>query len=109
MLVVNRFRDWGAGTQSDLQSALTLLSARPGYVDGAVGRNVDDPDLWLLWTRWDGPGAYRRALSTNEVKIEGWPVLSRALDEPSAYEVVEADRETTRPVPRGSASEGPIV
>lgn len=102
MLVVNRFRDWGPGTQADLESVLDLLRTKLGYVDGAVGRNVDEPDLWLLWTRWEGPGAYRRALSTYDVKTEAWPVLSRALDEPSAYEVVEPGREGNRPVPRGS-------
>jgi hypothetical protein len=102
VLVVNRFRDWGVETHSDLESALVLLRAQTGYVDGAVGRNVDEPELWLLWTRWEGPGAYRRAMSTYDVKTEVWPVLSRALDEPSAYEIVEPGREGNRAVPRGS-------
>ncbi len=34
-------------------------------------------------------GAYRRALSTYDVKLAAVPTLSQALDEPSAYEVVE--------------------
>ena len=108
MLVVNRFRDWGAGTHPDLQSVLALLAAQRGYVDGAVGRNVDEPELWLLWTRWEGPGAYRRALSSYDVKTEGWPVLSKALEEPSAYEVVEPGGESNQPVPRGSDWSGPL-
>ena len=32
-------------------------------VDGQLGRNLDEPDLWVLSTRWESVGAYRRALS----------------------------------------------
>jgi len=108
VLVVNRFHDWGAATQADLESTLALLRTQTGYVDGAVGRNVDEPDLWLLWTRWEGPGAYRRALSSYDVKTAAWPVLSQALEEPSAYEVVEPGGDVNRAVPRGSDSDGPL-
>ena len=66
-----------------------MLAERPGYVDGQVGRNLDDPTLWVLTTRWENVGAYRRALSSYDVKLHAVPLLSRALDEPSAYEVVE--------------------
>ena len=34
-------------------------------------------------------GAYRRALSAYDVKLDAVPLLSRALDEPSAYEIAE--------------------
>ena len=61
----------------------------PGYVDGRIGRNLDDPTLWVLTTRWENVGAYRRALSSYDVKLQAVPLLSRAIDEPSAYEVVE--------------------
>ena len=54
-----------------------------------MGRNLDDPTLWVLTTRWEHVGAYRRALSAYEVKLQAVPLLSRAVDEPSAYEVVE--------------------
>ena len=43
----------------------------------------------MLTTRWDSVGTYRRALSSYDVKLAAVPTLSRALDEPSAYEVVE--------------------
>ena len=66
-----------------------MLAAQRGYVDGTLGRNLDEPDLWVLTTRWESVGAYRRALSTYDVKLSAVPTLSRALDEPSAYEVVE--------------------
>lgn len=91
MLVVNRFRaDAGEGGSlaGDLAAALTVLATKPGYVDGAVGRNVDEPSLWVLQTRWADVGSYRRALSSYDVKVGVVPLLSRAIDEPSAYEVL---------------------
>ncbi|HET8717440.1 MAG TPA: antibiotic biosynthesis monooxygenase family protein [Nocardioidaceae bacterium] len=91
MLVVNRFRVEQAeagGFREDLDRAHALLAERPGYLDGAVGRNVDDPELWVLQTRWVDVGSYRRALSAYDVKLGAVPLLSRALDEPSAYELV---------------------
>ena len=66
-----------------------MLASGAGYVDGRIGRNLDDPTLWVLTTRWDNVGAYRRALSSYDVKLHAVPLLSRAVDEPSAYEVVE--------------------
>ena len=50
MIVVTRFRVSAADPRrwrrsgATLHAALAALAARPGYVDGQVGRNVDDPD-----------------------------------------------------------------
>ncbi|GAA4801830.1 antibiotic biosynthesis monooxygenase family protein [Nocardioides caeni] len=94
MLVVNRFRA-PAGDPRDLRADLRvvhdLLAGSTGYVEGHVGRNLDDPDLWVLTTRWESTGAYRRALSTYDFKLHGLPLMISALDEPSAYELVEPD------------------
>lgn len=92
MIVVSRFRVPEAeagGFRDDLERAREVLSAQPGFLSGRLGRNVDDPELWLLTTEWEGPGAYRRALSSYDVKLGAVPTLSRAVDEPSAYEPVE--------------------
>ena len=92
MIVVNRFRVPEAEQavfRDDLERAREVLSVQRGYVAGRIGRNVDDPELWTLVTDWEGPGAYRRALSAYDVKLAAVPTLSRALDEPSAYEPVE--------------------
>ena len=108
MLVVTRFRvpadDLGAaeGFRADLTAAHATLAAQRGYVDGWIGRNVDDPDLWTLTTRWQHVGAYRRALSTYDAKLTAVPVLGRAVDEPSAYEVVEPTGVLNRSEPRGT-------
>jgi len=64
---------------------LTALAARPGYRDGELGRAAEDPELFALCTRWDGVGAYRRALSAAEVKITGAPVWAYAVDEPGVF------------------------
>ena len=94
MLVVNRFRvpeDDGEQFRIDVESALAALGEQRGFVSGTIGRNLDDPTLWTLVTRWQHVGAYRRALSSYDVKVRAVPLLSAALDEPSAYEVVEPD------------------
>ena len=98
MLVVTRFRVPLPETEpfrAGLEEAHAVLAAQRGYVGGAVGRNVDDPELWVLQTSWEGPGAYRRALSTYEVKTRAWELLGRALDEPGAYETVTPGLPTT--------------
>jgi hypothetical protein len=92
VLVVSRFRvavEYGESFRADLAAAQAVLAACAGYVDGRVGRNLDDPTLWVLTTRWENVGAYRRALSSYDVKLNAVRLLSRAVDEPSAYELVE--------------------
>jgi quinol monooxygenase YgiN len=109
LVVVNRFRveDLDAdGFAADARAALTALAARPGYVDGQLGRNLDDPGLWVLTTSWANVGSYRRALSAYDVKVTAVPLLSRAVDEPSAYEVVRDGEPTNTTVPRALGRPG---
>ena len=91
MLVVNRFRasEDDASFRADLEKALEVLSAQKGCEDSRLGRNVDDPELWVMVTRWRDVGSYRRALSSYDVKMGAVQTLSRAIEEPSAYEPVE--------------------
>jgi heme-degrading monooxygenase HmoA len=92
VLVVNRFRvplEEGETFRADLETAHVALAACAGYVGGEIGRNVDDPELWVLTTRWENVGSYRRALSSYEVKLHAVATLSRGVEEPSAYERVE--------------------
>jgi Antibiotic biosynthesis monooxygenase len=103
VIVVNRFRVLETEQEAfraDLERALESLAVQQGYVAGRIGRNIDDPALWTLVTTWEGPGAYRRALSAYDVKLAAVPTLSRALDEPSAYETVEPGTELNRPEAR---------
>jgi hypothetical protein len=89
VLVVNRFRDSDAAFRDEVEAALRVLSAQVGFEDGRLGRNVDDPSLWVMVTRWRDVGSYRRALSSYDVKVGAVPLLSRAIDEPSAFEDLE--------------------
>jgi hypothetical protein len=100
VLVVNRFRSDDLALKGDLESALAVLRAQSGCEDGHLGRNVDDPALWVMVTRWRDVGSYRRALSAYDVKVGAVPLLSRAIDEPSAFE--DLDGELNESVPRST-------
>lgn len=86
MLVVNRFRvtDEDAFRPS-LAEAVAVLGARPGFLGAEHGRNLDEPDLWVLVTTWENVGSYRRALSAYDVKVALAPLMTDLLHEPSAY------------------------
>lgn len=93
LLVVSRFRvpdGQRASFDANARTALSVLVAQPGCVAAGLGQSTDEPDLLVLRTEWTGVGAYRRALSAYDVKVGAVPLLSLAIDEPSAYEVVVA-------------------
>ena len=99
-----RFRSDPAGAADladRLHDALGRLAAQRGFVTGHVGRNVDDPTLWVLSTTWTGAGTYRRALSAYDVKVHAWPTLGQALDEPTAYQLVQQGEAPDQPGTRG--------
>ena len=106
MLVVTRLRAPGSdeAAEEDLRrgllQAVGILAAKPGWVGGDVGRNVDDPSLWVLTTRWVNVGSYRRALGSYEGKMHIQPLMVHAVDEPSAYEVVEEGTDLNESQPR---------
>ena len=106
MLVVTRLRTPSpdpaaeAELRRGLLFALEILAAKPGHISGEVGRNVDDPTLWVLATRWENVGSYRRALGSYESKMHIQPLMVHALDEPSAYEVVEEGTDLNDAQPR---------
>lgn len=91
LVVVNRFRvpdDQAAQFAADARLALATLAESEGFIDGLLGQSTDEGDLRLITTRWAGVGAYRRALSRFEVKVSAVPLLSKAVDESSAFEAV---------------------
>ena len=75
----------------------TVLAQQRGYAEGNLGRNLDDQTLWVMVTRWQDVGSYRRALSSYDVKVGAVPILSRAVDEPSAYEPLDGELNEWRP------------
>lgn len=73
---------------AQMDTALVTLAQQSGCLAASLGQSTDEAELLLLRTEWAGVGAYRRALSAYEVKVGVVPLLSRAVDEPSAYETV---------------------
>ena len=99
MLVVTRFEVPEADAPAFLpraQAALAAFAARPGYVRGRIGRAADDPTAWVMTTEWEGVGAYRRSLSSYDVKVDAAPLLSLGRDEPSAFEILASDEGVSR-------------
>lgn len=91
VIVVTRHRiEPGCGPDflAAARAALSVLAGRPGFRDGTLGRATDQADLWVLTTRWRDVGSYRRALSGYDAKLVVVPLLSTAVDEPSAFEVL---------------------
>lgn len=89
MLVVTRFVQEDGDSDTFVQqahAALAALAACQGYLRGRLARAFDEPDHWTIVTEWQSVGAYRRALSSFDVKMHATPLLARSLDEPSAYE-----------------------
>lgn len=90
MLIVVRFGPVPSDFPARAESALRVLAARPGFIHGEIGRSTDTGVDWVLVLSWTSVGAWRRALSSFEVKTEAVPLLSLGLDQPSAYEVLLA-------------------
>jgi quinol monooxygenase YgiN len=89
VIVLNRFRvpeDETGSFLSQGRAAVDVLAARAGFVSADLGRNLDEPTLWTITTRWRNVGSYRRALQGFESKMVVVPLLSLAIDEPSAYD-----------------------
>lgn len=74
------------------EAAAAVLAAAGGFLSIDIARNLDEPTLWTIATRWKNVGSYRRALGSFEAKLAVVPLLSMAIDEPSAYESPDATR-----------------
>ncbi len=89
MIAVARFEiplGSSSNCRTELEGVRDVLAEATGFLGGEVGQNLDEPTLWVLTTRWENVGSYRRALSSTRAKLEAIPVLARAIDEAGAYE-----------------------
>jgi quinol monooxygenase YgiN len=90
-VVVMRFAVDADGADAFLDDASAVTRVLAGF-DGCSGIEVarasDDPALWVMVARWESVGSYRKALSSYEVKLNAVPFLSRAIDEPTAFQVL---------------------
>ena len=101
MISISRFRvpDAAAGAfHARADAVVAFWRERPGCEEAQVVRNLDEPDLWAIVTRWENVGSYRRAFNGYDAKLVLVPLLSEALDEPSAYDTPDA---VGTNVPRG--------
>jgi quinol monooxygenase YgiN len=92
VIAISRFRVPAPSVETFLgqaQAAVAVLAERSGFVSADLGRNVDEPALFTITTRWQNVGSYRRALQGYEAKTVVVPLLSLAIDEPSAYDDVD--------------------
>lgn len=88
-VAVLRFRSRDVpALMAQLRESVALLSTKGGFVNAHMVRAIDEPELIVLQIAWDTVGSYRRALSAYDVKVEVVPVISQALDEPTAFEVL---------------------
>ena len=88
--MITRFRVRDVdGFRGRVDATLAVLGAKVGFESADLEQNLDEPDLWVLVTRWRDVGSYRRALQGFESRTVVVPLLSEAVDEPSAYEVPE--------------------
>ncbi len=74
MIVLSRFRvpdPEQRRFRDQAEAAVAVLAARDGFRSADLGRNLDDPGLWTLTTRWADVGSYRRALQGYEAKARG--------------------------------------
>jgi hypothetical protein len=104
VLVITRYsvpEPAGRDFYTKAKSAIKVLAEQPGYVRGHIGRATDQPLQWVIVTEWRNVGAYRRAIGTYAVRVDAVPLLALARDEPTAYEILYADRLD----PEGSTAE----
>lgn len=69
--------------------AVESLSKRPGFVRANIGRATDDAQLWVIASQWADVGSYRRALNAFDVRMNAVPLLATAIDEPTAFELIQ--------------------
>ena len=103
-LVIVRLRVPSAeasGFRGQASHALSGLAGMPGFVSAELGRNLDDPELWVLRLTFTGIGASRRALTGRGATIGFAPVWRYALDEPSTFEVLESAGQAVGDPPEG--------
>ncbi|MFT3861037.1 antibiotic biosynthesis monooxygenase family protein [Micropruina sp.] len=91
MLAINRFRVTDEGSfLVRAGEAAAFMASCEGNLSVELLRNLDEPDLWCLVSRWANVGAYRRSFNGYLAKVTLVPLLSEAIDEPGGYDDADA-------------------
>ena len=87
MIAISRFRvpAGDLGFRDAAEAAVARFAGSTGCLGADLVRNLDEPELWAIVSRWADVGWYRRAFNGTEAKLVLVPLLSRAIDEPSAW------------------------
>lgn len=86
-MAISRFRVPGdaSGFQAGAEAVVARFAASAGSLGVDLVQNLDEPELWAIVSRWVDVGSYRRAFNGTDAKLVLLPLLSLAIDEPSAY------------------------
>ena len=86
-MAISRFRVPGdaGGFVAAARAVVARFSASAGCTEARLVQNLDEPELWAIVSSWVDVGSYRRAFNGTEAKLVLVPLLSLAIDEPSAY------------------------
>jgi len=101
MLAMSRFRVQAqaeADFRARAERAVEFLAGCEGNLSAELLRNLDEPQLWCIVSTWRNVGSYRRSFNGNPAKMVLVPLLSEAIDEPSAFDLPQDVGEN---VPRG--------
>jgi antibiotic biosynthesis monooxygenase (ABM) superfamily enzyme len=71
-----------------VKQMVAVLSNEPGFLEVLVGRAPDDAQTLVIVQKWDSIGNARRALNSGKNRMDVWPVLSSANDEPTMFETL---------------------
>jgi quinol monooxygenase YgiN len=87
VIAISRFRVPGdpSGFRAGAGLVVERFAASAGCEGAELVQNLDEPQLWAVVSRWADVGSYRRAFNGTEAKLVLMPLLSLAIDEPSAY------------------------
>ena len=86
-MAISRLRVPGdpSGFMAGAEAVVAHFSGSAGCAGAELLQNLDEPDLWAILSRWADVGSYRRAFNGTDAKLVLVPLLSLAIDEPSAY------------------------
>lgn len=89
IVVVSKLGDAGVDFLDTLRSCLAILASNSGCMGIELGRSMDSESEFVLVSRWDNVGSYRKALSNYQVKSEVIPFISMHTKDSFTGEVIE--------------------
>ncbi len=72
----------------NVKKMVAVLAKEPGFIEVLVGRSPDDAQTLIVVQKWDSIGNARRGLNSGKNRMDVWPVMSSAQDEPTMFETL---------------------